>query len=139
MSEVIELILEGTPDMIIECATNLVKKFNSQGDWYKIVPKIGDAPDYAKRDRTYSADCDVFVTQKPVLREDYDAKIGIIRLQLIPGERTLLSVQKPEHWDSPLGNFLTNLLEELKRLGFIHFEEEKLPIGFRPHHEEKNV
>lgn len=134
MSEVIELILEGTPDMIIECVANLVKKLNSQGDWYKSVPKISGAPDYSKRDRTYSAECDIFVTHKPVISEDYDVKTGTIRLQLLPSERTLLSFQEPEHWDSPLEHFLNYLLVELKRLGFIHFEEEKPPIGFRPHH-----
>jgi len=131
LSEVIELILEGTPDMIIECVTNLVRKLYSQGEWYKSIPKIGDAPDYTKRDRTYSAALEVFVIQKPLLREDYDAKIGTISLQLLPNERTLLSFQKSENSDSPWGHFIKYLFGELERLGFIHFEEEKPPIGFR--------
>ena len=134
MSEVIDLILKGTPDMIIECVTNLAKKLNSQGERYKSVPKIGGAPDYAKQDKIYSANIDVFVSRKPLAREDYDIKIGVLRLQLIPDEHTLLSVKEPEYWDSPLGHFLNYLLGELQRLGFVQFEEEKPPIGFRPHY-----
>ncbi len=128
MNKVMELILQGTTDMVIECVMNLVKKLNAQGERYKSVPKIGDAPDYAKQDRTYSANCDIFISRKPPEREDYDVKIGTVRLQLLPGERTLLSVQEPEHWDSPLGHFLNYLFGELERLGFIHFEKEKTPM-----------
>ena len=129
----LELVLNGTPNMIIECIMNFVKTLNSQGYAYKSVPRTGDAPDYARWDKTYSARCDVLVARK-----DGDVKIGTIRLQLLPNERTLLGVQEPEHWDSPLGRFLGHLLGEFKRLGFIYFEKEKPPIGFRLSHKEKN-
>ena len=133
MSRELELILKGTPDMVIECVMDFVKMLKSQGYLYKIIPTIGGAPDYARWDRTYSAHCDVLVARK-----DSDVKIGTIRLKLLPDEQTLLSVQKPEHWDSPLGRFLSHLLGELKRLGFVYFEEEKPPIGFRLPHKERD-
>ena len=110
-----------------------MKKLSSQGERYKSVPKIGGAPDYAKQDRTYSANCDILISRKPLVREEYDVKIGTVRLQLLPSERTLLSIQEPEHWESPLGHFLTYLFGELERLGFIYFEKEKTPIGYRLH------
>jgi len=131
LSEVIELILEGAPDMIIECIMNLVKNLHSQGYMYKSVPRIGGAPAYTKWDKTYSARCDVFVERK-----DGNVQIGTMKLQLLPNERTLLSVQEPKHWDSPLGRFLEHVLGEFKRLGFAYFEEEKPPIGFKLPHKE---
>ncbi|MEE9365232.1 MAG: TIR domain-containing protein [Dehalococcoidales bacterium] len=115
----LELILDGTPDMVIECIMNFVKTLSSKGYLYKCTPRIGDTPDYTKRDKTYSARCDVLVARK-----DGDVKIGTIKLQLLPKERTLFSIQKLEQRDSPLGRFLDQLLEELKRLGFICFKEE---------------
>lgn len=130
----LELILEGTPDMIIECVMNFVKKLNSKGYVYKCVPKIGDGPDFAKQDRTYSARCAIFET-----REGGEEQIGIIRLTLLPKDQTLLSISEPEDWESSFGLFLSYLLGEFKRLGFVYFEEEKPPIGFRLPHREKNV
>jgi hypothetical protein len=156
----VELILQGTVDMVIECVKNFARR---EGE-YRIVPKIGDGtraqvaalltiaatqniqpepaiveradllaesvvrvyeqilkhlqsssnmPDNAKWDRTISASCDVFVVGGR-------AKIPLctISLLLIPGDRTLFSVQKPERLDSPLGHFLELLKGEFKRLGF---------------------
>jgi hypothetical protein len=126
----LELILEGTPDMIIECIMNFVKKLNSQGYTYKSIPRIGDAPDYARQDKTHSASCAIFESER---------QIGIIRLQLLPKEKTLLNVSEPEDWESSFGLFLSYLLGEFKRLGFAYFEEAKPPIGFRLPHKEENV
>jgi len=139
MKNQIELPLEGTPDMVIECVMNLVRALANEGNLYKCVPKIGDAPNGARWDRTYSARCDVFVTRQSLTRNDEDVKIGTVELRLLPNNRTLLGVQKPQHWDGPLGHFLGYLLREFKRLGFAHFEEEKPPIGFSLPHKEKNV
>lgn len=125
----LELILEGTPDMIMECIMNFVKKMNSQGYTYKSIPKIGDTPDYAKWDKTYSARCAISLDKE---------EIGIIGLQLLPKDKTLLNVSEPEDWESSFGLFLSYLLGEFKRLGFVYFEEEKPPIGFKLPYREKN-
>jgi hypothetical protein len=130
----LELILEGTPDMIIECITNFVRKLNSQGYSYKSIPRIGDSPDYTKWDKTYSARCAIFETH-----EGGEEQIGTIRLTLLPKEQTLLSVPEPEDWKSSFGVFLSYLVGEFKRLGFVHFEEEKPPMGFRLPHKEKDA
>ena len=127
----LKLILSGTPDMIIVCVTGFVRELRSKSYLYECTPRIGDSPDYAKWDKTYSAYCDVFVT-----RQDGRVKIGTLTLRLLPNERTLLKVQKLKHWDSPLGRFLNLLLGEFKRLGFVYFEEEKPPMGFRLPHKE---
>jgi len=130
----LELILEGTPDMIIECIMNFVRKLNSQGYAYKSIPRIGGAPDFAEWDRTYSTRCAILETC-----ESGDVQIGTIRLTRLPKEQTLLSVPEPKDLESPFGVFLSYLLGEFKRLGFVHFEEEKPPMGFRPLHKEKDV
>jgi len=127
----LELILEGTPDMIIECIMDFVKKLNSEGYAYKCTPKIGDAPDYAKWDKTYSASCAFSLGD--------EGQIGTIKLQLLPKERTLFKIPEPEDWDSPFGEFISHLLAEFKRLEFVFFEEEKPPLGFKPPHKEKDV
>jgi hypothetical protein len=130
----LELILEGTPDMIIESIMNFVKKLNSQGYAYKSIPRIGDAPDYSRRDKTHSAYCTIVEA-----REGVEKQIGIMRLQLLPKEKTLLVVPEPKDWKSSFGVFLSYLVGEFKRLGFVHFEEEKPPIGFRLPHKENNA
>jgi len=128
----LELILEGTPDMVIECITNFVKKLNSEGYAYKSIPRIGNTPDFARWDKTYSARCAIIETQ-----EGADEQIGTIRLTLLPKEQTLLSVPEPEDWGSSFGVFLSYLLGEFKRLRIVYFEEEKPPMGFRLPHKEK--
>ena len=126
----LELILEGTPEMIIECIREFVKKLNSEGYAYKCVPRIGDAPDYAKWDKTYSASC--------AISQGDEGQIGTIKLQLLPKERTLFKIPEPEDWNSSFGDFVSHLLAEFKLLGFAYFEEEKPPLGFRPPHEGKD-
>jgi len=132
-SKELELILEGTPDMIIECIMDFVKKLNSEGYAYKCIPRIGDAPDYAKWDKTYSARCAIVETH-----EGIEKQIVTIRLQLLPNERTLFKIPEPEDWDSSFGDFISHLLAEFKRLGFVYFEEERPPMGFKPPHKEKH-
>ena len=133
-SKELEPILEGTPDMIIECVMTSVKKLNSQGYAYKSTPRIGGAPDYAKWDKTYSTRCIIAET-----REGIEKQIGSIGLQLLPNDYTLFKIPEPEDWDSPFGQFISFLFGEFKRLGFVYFEEEKPPLGFRLPHKEKNI
>ncbi len=126
----LELVLEGTPDMILECIRSTSERLNSQGYTYSF-RRTSDTPDYAKWDKTYFASC--------AISQGNEGQIGTIKLQLLPKDQTLLSVPEPKDWKSPFGFFLTYLLGEFKRLGFVHFEEEKPPLGFRPPHKEKDV
>jgi len=128
-SKELELILEGTPDMILECTRSTVEKLNSQGYTYGFHRTSG-APDYARWDKTYFASCAISQSER---------QIGIIKLELLPNERTLFKIPEPEDWDSSFGEFISHLLAEFKRLGFLYFEEEKPPMGFRLPHKEKNV
>ena len=125
----LELVLEGTPDMILECVRNTTERLNSQGYTYGF-RRISGAPDYAKWDKTYFVSC--------AISQGDEGQIGAINLQLLPKDQTLLSTPEPKDWESSFGLFLSYLLGELKRLGFVHFEEEKPPLGFRPPHKEKN-
>ena len=129
--EELELTVRGTTDMIIETIMNFVRKLRLKNYLYKCVPRISDTPDYAKWDRTYSAYCDVFT-----IRSDGDVKIGILRLQLLPDEQTLINFQKPEQWDSSFGLFLTHLVGEFERLRLLEFDKEKPPLGFKLPHQD---
>jgi len=127
----LELTLEGTPDMILECVRSTIEKLNSQGYTYDFRRTSG-RPDYTTWDKTYFAHCTIVENQ-----EGIETQIGTIKLRLLPNERTLFIIPDTEDLDSPFGKFIGHLLGEFKRLGFVYFEEEKPPMGFRPHHEEK--
>lgn len=105
----LELILEGTPDMILECVRNTVEKLNSQGHTYDFRRTSG-APDYARWDKTYFASC--------AISQGEEGRIGTIKLELLPKEKTLFKFLEPEDWTSSFGQFLKRLSEELKSLGF---------------------
>ena len=126
----LELPLEGTPDMILECIRSTIEKLNSQGYTYSLRRTSG-APDYARWDKTYFASC--------AISQGDEGQIGTIKLQLLPNERTLFKIPEPKDWDSSFGEFIKHLLAEFKRLGFLYFKEEKPPIGFPLPHREKNV
>jgi len=135
MNKELEVSLNGTPDMVIECITNLVKSLNAKGDTYAIRRTSG-APDYAKWDRTYSAHYSISFNRRDMSGKECNIPIGDIKLILIPGERTLLTVKEPQNWEGPLGHFLSHLFSEFERLGFVQFEGKKPPIGFRLPHKE---
>ena len=139
VTEQIELVLRGTPDIVLECMRSVVEELNSHGETYAIRRTSG-TPDYAKWDKTYFATCGIFLNRKNFFTgEKSETQIGTIRLQLLPEERTLIRFLRPQNWDSPFGHFLKSLLIEFQRLGFVDFEKEKPPIGFRLPHKEKDV
>lgn len=109
----LKLILEGTTLMVIECIMNLVKKLDSRGYAYKCIPRVGDAPDYARLDKTYSAHCTILEAHEGV-----EHQIGTISLQLLPREKTLFKSLEPEDWDSSFGYFLNALFAEFRALRF---------------------
>ena len=116
MEKELEMILQGTPDMVIGCIKNLVSE-PIAGSRYKI---------NTTGDKTNPTRCDVCLEN-----ESGDVKPGTIKLLLIPKKQTLFIIQKPQHWDSPWGHFLQALFKEFQRLEFISFEKDKGPIGFK--------
>ncbi len=122
----IDLILNSNPEMIITCINSFIKNLRSRNYPYKCNVKIGDVPDSSNWGKTYSAYCDFLLE-----RDTGDVKIGKIKMILIPDEKTLLKIQTPDNYDSPLGHLLKLLLGEFQRLGFVHFEKEKPPLGFK--------
>ncbi len=118
MSERSEIILEGTPEMSFECIRMVAESLNLLGYSYGVRRSI-DTPDYAKWDRTYNLSISVFET-----REDTEEQVGVIKLQLLPWERTLFSVPLRNSWSSPFQVFMADLSAEFHKLGFEYFEEE---------------
>ena len=111
----LELILEGTPDMIIECVRSTIEKLNYEGQSYSFRRTSG-APDYARWDKTYFASCAISESER---------QIGVIKLQFLPEDKTLLKYHEPEDWHSSFGKFLNRLLSEFKELRFLDLKEEK--------------
>ncbi len=139
MAEELKQILRGTPDMVLECVRSVVEELSLHGEMYEIRRTSG-TPDYARWDRTYYATCGVFLIRKNVFTgQESKPEIGTIRLQLLPEEKTLIRSLIPDNWDSPFGHFLQSLFIEFQRLGFVDFEREKPPMGFRLPHKENDV
>ncbi len=112
----LELILQGTPDMIMECIRSTVEELNSQGQRYGF-RKTSGAPNYAKWDKTYFATC--------AISQGNQGQIGTIKLQLIAKEKTAFKYPEPKSWASSFGHFLNCLFAEFHRLGFVDLEKEK--------------
>ncbi len=111
-----EIILHGTPDMILKCIQDIAERPNSQGYNYSFRRTSG-APDYAKWDKTYFASC--------AISQDGEGQIGTIKLQLLPKEKTSVKYSEPEKWDSSFGYFLNSLFAEFQKLEFVDLEKEK--------------
>ena len=127
-SEELELSVEGTSDMILECVRSYVDKLNSPGCSYGFRRTSG-APDFAKWDKTYFATC--------AIRHGDEGQIDIIKLQLLPRDKTSFKFLAPRDWNSSFGYFLSQLLIEFQRLGFVDLERKKGPLGFRLPHADK--
>lgn len=112
----LELIVQGTPDMILECIRSTTEKLNSQGYTYSFRRTSG-APDYARWDKTYFASC--------AISQGDEGRIGTIGLQLIPDDKTSFKVPQPEDWNPSFKNFLNSLLAEFEKLEFLDFKGEK--------------
>ena len=95
MSERSETVLEGTPEMAFECIRRVAEELNSVGYSYSVRRSSGK-PDYASWDRTYSLDVSVCETG-----ESGEEQIGVIKLRLLPWERTLFSAPPRSSWSSP--------------------------------------
>ena len=127
-SEELELSVEGTPDMILECVRSYVDKLNFHGCSYGLRRTSG-APDFTKWDKTYFATC--------AICHGDEGQIGVIKLQLLPRDKTSFRFLAPRDRNSSFGYFLSQLLIEFQRLGFVDLERQKEPLGFRlPHTDE---
>lgn len=113
-----EIILEGTPEMVFECVREVTDRLNSLGYHYG-VRRTSGTPDYAKWDRTYHLALTVFEA-----REGGEQRIGVMRLQLLPDERTMFRTAEADQRESSFEVFLAYLFGEFQRLGFMYFEEE---------------
>jgi hypothetical protein len=105
----LELILDGTPDMILEYIRSTVERLNSQGYTYGFRRTSG-APDFAKWDKTYFASC--------AISKGDEGQIGTIKLQLLPKEKTSFKSLEPKDRTSPFGYFLNQLFIEFRQSGF---------------------
>ena len=112
----LELTLTGTPDTILECIRSTIEKLNSQGYTYSFHRTSG-APDYSRWDKTQFASC--------AISQGNEGQIGIIKLQFLSNEKTLLKSQEPEDWHSSFGYFLNSLLAELQVPGFADSKRQK--------------
>jgi len=128
MSEELELTVEGTPDMILECVRSIADKLNSQGCAYGF-RKTSGTPDFTKWDKTYFATCAISLGN--------EEQIGTIKLQLLPKDKTSFKFPAPGDWNSSFGYFLSQLFIEFQRLGFVDLERKKGPLGFRLPHTDK--
>ena len=119
----LELVLEGNPDMILECIRSTTEKLTSQGHTYSFRRTSG-RPDYAKWDKTYFAIC--------AISQGDEGQIGTIKLQLLPKEKTSFKYLEPKNWTSSFGYFLNSLFAEFKKLGFVDLAKEKPIIKTEP-------
>ncbi len=114
-----ELIVQGTPDMLLTLVTNVTKELNSQGYEFSFNRTSGK-PDYTNWDKTYFASYAISMGT--------EGQVGIINFQLIANDRTLLKSTQPESWSPSFQRFMRHLLAEFQRLGFTDFKKEKLEI-----------
>jgi len=118
----LELRVQGTPDMILECIRSTAEKLNSKGHTYSFRRTSG-APDYARWDKTYFASC--------AISQGDEGQIGTIKLQLLPDDKTLLKTLRPDEWNSSYTIFLNSLFTEFQQLGYLK-EEKPAAIGEIP-------
>jgi hypothetical protein len=118
----LELILEGTPDMLLASINNVVKNLNSQEYKYSFQRTSG-RPDYTNWDKTYFASYAV--------SQGTEGKVGTISFQLVPNERTLLKTSRPQEWNSSFKYFLDALFAEFEQLGYVKKEKTAI-VGLPP-------
>lgn len=118
----LELRVQGTPDMILECIRSTAEKLNSKGHTYSFRRTSG-APDYARWDKTYFASC--------AISQGDEGQIGTIKLQLLPDDKTLLKTLRPDEWNSSYTIFLNSLFTEFQRLEYLK-EEKPAAMGEIP-------
>ncbi len=126
-----ELILKGTPLMMVQRITEGIKRVNSEGYPSSVNVRTGGTPDFTPVAQISSYRCIIFG------KSEGGEEIGCIELQPIPEEKTLFKLMYLPSCSSFFEHFIPQLLAELQRLGFIHSEVKKPPIGFRPRHSEQ--
>ena len=114
-----ELIVKGTPDMLLTLIMNVTKELNSKGYAYSF-DRTSGRPDYTNWDKTYFASY--------AISQGTEGQIGNTSFQLIPNDRTLLKSTQPENWNSSFQQFMDYLLAEFQRLGFTDLKKEKLAV-----------
>jgi hypothetical protein len=127
-----ELILKGTPLMALQRIKDIIKRVNSEGYPSSVIVKTGGAPDFTPVGQTSSYRCVIFGKSAEVGEE-----IGYVELQPVPEEKTLLKLMFLPSYSSFFKHFIPQLLAEFQRLGFIHLEVKKSPIGFKLPHSEQ--
>lgn len=127
-----EQVLIGTPEMIVPQIRDIIKRMKSEGYPSTIQVKAGDAPDFSPARQVTSYRCEIFGKSAEVGEE-----IGYIELQPLPGERTLFKLMYLPSYNSFFTHFVQLLFAEFQRLGFVYFEKEKPPLGFRPKQKEQ--
>jgi hypothetical protein len=129
-----ELVLIGTPEMIVPRINNVIKQVNDEGYPSSVHVKIGGAPNFSPAGQVSSYRCVIFGKSAEVGRE-----IGYVELQPLPKEQTLFKLMYLPSYSTFFEHFVSRLLAEFQRLGFIYFEGKKPPIGFKLPHKEQNV
>ena len=127
-----ERMLKGTPEMIVPRIKDGIKLVNSEGYPSSVLVKTGDVPDFSPAGQVSSYRCVIFGKSAEVGEE-----IGYIELQPVPEEKTLFKLMYLPSCSSFFEHFIPQLLAEFQRLGFIHFEAKKPPIGFKLPHSEQ--
>ena len=115
-----ELILKGTPQMVMQRIVDGIRRVNSEGYPSSVNVKTGSAPDFTPSGQMSSYRCVIFGKSAEVGKE-----IGCIELQPIPEEQTIFKLMYLPSCSSFFEHLIPNLLAEFQRLGFIYFEEEK--------------
>ena len=129
-----ELMLKGTPEMIVPRIKDGIKLVNSEGYPSSVQVKTGDVPDFSPAGQVSSYRCVILGKSAEVGEE-----IGYIELQPLPKEQTLFKLMYLPSCSTFFEHFVPRLLAEFQRLGFIYVEGKKPPIGFKLPHKEQNV
>jgi hypothetical protein len=128
-----ELVLRGTPEMIVHRIIAGIEQVKSEGCLSSVQVRTAGAPDFTVAGQISSYRCMIYDRSVDVGEE-----IGCIKLQPLPEEQTLFKLMYLPACHPFFNHFVQQLLVEFQRLGFIDFEEEKPPIGFKLPRREKN-
>ena len=142
-----EVVLDGIPEVLSPIINTVASELEFEGWKYSVYEDedisfqssayvkliVGVIKEHkVEKSTTYSRDC-----------------IGIITLQLLPGNQTLFRIPPRQQWyarmekdfyvevnSSFLTEFLTHLFTEFQRLAFVDLKEKKTSIGFKPYRQE---
>ena len=157
-----DILLMGSPDMLSSIITTVAGETSFQG-WGYILEEEATSTTHTFR-KLFVVAVNIQDTTRADVGRD---ALGIITLHLLPGNQTLFRVPPRRYWnyigekpsshgskeskyyfgsqdfnlqadESFFGHLLACFFAEFQRLGVVHFEEKKPPIGFRLPHKEKD-